>query len=71
MHSKGRYKICICSVILGDLEAFRNYKGFSVIFPKILDAIERFTEVRIFLIPLSITFLNPKLLGFLLLRKLA
>ena len=71
MHSKGRYKICICSVILGDLEAFRNYKGFSVIFPKILDAIERFTEVRIFLIPLSITFLNPKLLGFLFLRKLA
>ena len=42
MHSKGRYKICICSVILGKLEAFQNYKGFSVIFPKILDAIERF-----------------------------
>ena len=39
MHSKRRYKICICSVILGELEHFRNYKGFSIIFPKILDAI--------------------------------
>ena len=36
MHSKRRYKICICSVILGELESFRNYKGFSIIFPKIL-----------------------------------
>ena len=26
------------------LEAFRNYKGFSVVFPKSLDAIERFTN---------------------------
>ena len=41
MHSKRRYKICICSVILGELEAFRNYKGFSDIFPKILDAVEK------------------------------
>ena len=53
MHSKRRYKICICSVILGELEAFGNYKRFSVIFPKILDAIERFTKVRFLLIPLS------------------
>ena len=29
MHSKRRYKICIWPVILGELEAFRNYKGFS------------------------------------------
>ena len=71
MHSRRRYKICICSVILGELEAFRNYKGFNVIYPKILDAVERFTKVRIFVIPLSITFLNPKILGFLFLRKLA
>ena len=42
MHSKQRYKICIYSVILGELEASQNYKGFSVIFPKTLDAIERF-----------------------------
>ena len=46
----------ICSVILGELESFRNYKGLSMIFPKILGAIFRFTKVRIFLIPLSITF---------------
>ena len=71
MHSKWRYKICICLVILGELEAFRNYKGFSVIFPKILDAIERFTKVRIFLIPFSTIFLNPKILGFLFLRKIS
>ena len=25
MHSEGGYKICICSVILGQLESFRNY----------------------------------------------
>ena len=29
MHSKRRYKIFICSVILGELKSFRNYKGFS------------------------------------------
>ena len=34
----GAKKIC-CSVILGQLESFRNYKGFSIIFPKILAAI--------------------------------
>ena len=39
MHSKAPYNICICSVILGQLEPFRNNKGFSMIFPKILDAI--------------------------------
>ena len=66
MHSTRRYKIYICSVILGELESFRNYKGFSLIFPKILDAIERFTKVRIVLI-LPITFLNPESLGFLFL----
>ena len=40
MHSKWRYKICICSVILGELKSFPwNYKVFSIISPKILDAI--------------------------------
>ena len=29
MHSKRRYKIFICSVILGELKSFRNYNGFS------------------------------------------
>ena len=70
MHSKRRYKICICSVILGELESFRNYKGLSIIFSKILDAILSFTEVRIFLIRLSIAFSNPKVLLLLFLRKL-
>ena len=41
MHSKRRYKICICSVILGEKESFRNYKGLGIIFPIILDAIWR------------------------------
>ena len=55
MHSKQRYEICVCSVVLGEIESFRNYKGFSIIFPQILDAIQRITKVQIFLIPLSIT----------------
>ena len=71
MHSKRRYKICICSVILGELEASRNYKGVSVLFPKLLYAIERFTKVRIFLISLSITLLNSKSLGFLFSTKIS
>ena len=50
MHFKRCYKICICSVVLGQLESFRNYKGLRIIFPKILDAILSFTKVRIFLI---------------------
>ena len=63
--------MCICSVILEDFQSFRNYKGFSIIFPKMLDAIYRFSNERIFLTPISITFLNPKILGFLFLRKTA
>ena len=35
MHSKRGYKICICLVIQGELEAFQNYKGFSFIFLKV------------------------------------
>ena len=34
MHSKRRYKICICSVILAELESFRNYEGFNHYIPK-------------------------------------
>ena len=40
MHSKRRHKICICSVALEQLESSRNYKGFGIIFSKILDAIK-------------------------------
>ena len=39
MYSKRRYKICICSVILRELDSFWNYEGFSIIFPKILHAL--------------------------------
>ena len=39
MHSKRRDKICSCSVIIRELEPFRKYKGRSLIFPKILDAV--------------------------------
>ena len=60
IHSKRRYKTCICSVVLGQLESFRNYKGLRIIFPKNLDAILSFTKVRIFLIPLSIAFLESE-----------
>ena len=59
------YKICICSVILRDFKYFWNYKDFSFILPKISDAIYGFTNLRIFLTPISITFFNPKILGFL------
>ena len=72
MHSKRRFKICFCSVILEELESFRNYKGFSIIFPKILDAISSITKLRHFLISritLSIAFLSPKFLGFLFSTK--
>ena len=38
MHpNKRRYKICICSVILGELESFQYSKGFNIILAKILD----------------------------------
>ena len=47
MHSERRYKICICSVILRELQSFRNYKGFSIIFPKILDAIWRIARLQV------------------------
>ena len=39
MRSKRRYPVSICSAILQELKAFRNYTSFSVIFLKILDAI--------------------------------
>ena len=66
MHSKRRYKICICSFILGELSSFRNYKGFSIIFLKILDEICRITKVRQFLLLNTTTFFNPKILGSLI-----
>ena len=71
MNSKWRrYKTGISLVILGETGVtFRNYKCRSIIFSKILEVILSFTKVRIFLIPLSIAFSKPKMLGFLFLRK--
>ena len=60
MHSKQRYKICICSVILGEIESFRNITGATI---------QRITKVRIFLIPVFCAFLDPKILGFLYCKK--
>ena len=71
MHSEWRNKIYICLVVLGQLESFRNYKGFGIILQKILDAILSFTKMRIFTILRSIAFSNPKILGFIFLRKIA
>ena len=66
MHSKRRYKICTCSLssTSGNLRLFETRAVLLSQFPKILDAIARFTKVRIFLFPLTIIFLNPKILGF-------
>ena len=66
MYFKWRKKIDICSVTLGQLESFRNYKGFSIIFPKILVV----TKVIVFLIPLCSAFSSPKILDFLSLQKM-
>ena len=62
IHSKRRYKIGFCSVNLGDFASCRNYKGFRIIFPKILDVIYPFTNVKIF--PLSITFFESESFRF-------
>ena len=57
MNSKRHYKISICSVILGKLNTvFQNCKGFSIIFAKILDTIQRVAKKKIFLTPLSVIF---------------
>ena len=67
MHSKRRYKICICSVVLGQLESLRNYQGFDIIFPKILDPEnENFSDSSLHRIFESETFIS-----FLFLRKIA
>ena len=69
MHSNRRYKICICSVILGERQSFRNDKGLSIIFRKFLDEILRITKEIYFLILNAITFLYPKSLSSLFSTK--
>ena len=69
MHSKRHYNNCICSVIQGELEPFRNHKGLNIIFPKNFRCNLTYYDSETFLIPLSIAFLNPKMLGFLFSTK--
>ena len=38
---QGYENLCIYSLIVWELEPFWNYKGFSIIFPKILEAVKR------------------------------
>jgi len=48
MHSKRRYKICTCSVILGELESFWNYKGFNKNFRcNLIKLMRKWTELTI------------------------
>ena len=67
MHSNRRYKICICSVILGERQSFRNDKGLSIIFRKIFDEIQTYYEIETFSDSsrLASSFLHPKILGSL------
>ena len=59
MHSNRRYKICICSVILGELESFRNY------FPENFRYNFKYYESENFSVHSLLAFLNPKIVGFL------
>ena len=73
MHSKRCYKIGNCSVILGELESFPKLQGLRIQYylPENFRGNLRHYEikVRIFLISLSIIFLNPNILGFLFSTK--
>ena len=68
MHSKRRYKICICSS-QRNLRLFEITRASVLLSRKFQKQLNVFTKKRIFLIPLIFTFLNPKILGFLFLRK--
>ena len=70
VHSKRRYKIYICSVILGQLESFPNYMGSQYYFPENFRCNLKFYEVRIFSdSSLHSIFKSEKNLGFLFRQK--
>ena len=71
MHSKRRFKIGICSVLLVELESFRNHKGYNVILPKILDTIDVLRKWEFFLFFFIHHIFETTILGLLFLRKLA
>ena len=63
MHSKRRYKICICSVIVEEQETFRNY------FPENFRCNFTYYESENFSVPSLLAFLNSKIEGFLFSTK--
>ena len=65
MHSKRNYKIGIRSAILGEFDSFRNYEEFRIIFSKNFRCNLTYYEGDNFSDPSFITFLYPKILGFL------
>ena len=48
VHSRRRHKVCICSVILGELESLRNYKGLEYIPENFGCKLETFKNIFIF-----------------------
>ena len=69
MCTKWRYNICICSVILGQLESFRNYKALSIIFQEQFRYNFKVYERSAKIIVLFMAFSNPKILGFRFMRN--
>ena len=71
MHSTRRpYKIFVSSIILGELKSFRNYKGFSIIFPKNFRCNVNYKSENFSDYSLNPKNQNPKILGFLFLREI-
>ena len=69
-YCKWRYKICICLVILGELESFRNYIRCQVLFSRKclmqLDVLRKWNNLGF---PSTSHFWIQKILGFLFSTK--
>ena len=65
MHSRCRYNICICSVILGGTWIFSKLYGLEYFFPENFRCNLTYYESETF----SDSFLHPKILGFLFSQK--
>ena len=63
MHFKRRYKIYLCSVILGQLESFRNCMGFSIIFRSFRCSLKCY-ESKNFSVLLRTDILQKAVVGF-------
>ena len=63
MHFKRRYKIYLCSVVLGQLESFRNCKGFSIIFRSFRCSLKCY-ESKNFSVLLRTDILQKAVVGF-------